>query len=588
MQLNLYAAWLLVPAVISAALALFALKKQNATHGRIFSLTMFAVSFWSLAYAMELASTTQATAQFWLKIEYLAIPFVSLLMMLTVLNHSGMGQFFSKGQLLLLTIIPATTSLLAITHEYHTFYYKKVEMTFEGPIPLLRLDVGFWYYINVVYVYLLNLFVLGLLVRKLIQQKSIFRQQAFYMFMVVLIPMVFFTLYIARLLPIRNVDPTPFAFTLSGIFAAIGIFRYRLLDLVPIARDHVIRSMPDGLWVFDNRLRLVDYNPVAQRIFDWPSKLYGKTPAELWPDYPDLARLVETMSETSKKEIVVQIPDDQYYLFSPSDIMSTRQQFAGRLLLARNITLRHRLQQAVEKSEAKLRESNAEKDKLFNIIAHDLRSPMAAFIQLTSLAVNQTDELSREELREIAKILNRSAESLSGLLENLLHWARLQREDISVRPEILRLKDSIQNTAEIFREMIRLKNLQLELEVPEPLLIYADQHMFATITRNLLSNAIKFTRPGGVIRISAQTTDSNATSISFSDTGIGIPADILRNLFSINQSNCRPGTDGESSSGLGLVLCKEFVARNHGSLTVTSEPGKGTTFVVTLPSQKPQ
>lgn len=586
MQLNIYTLILLVPAFISIALAIEAQKQRYAPRGRLFALAMLAIGVWSATYAMELASTTQNMMQFWLKLEYIAIPWVSLLMMLVVLNYSGIETTIKPTQIGYLSIIPLITMALAVTHEHHTFYYKHIELSNHGPIPLLKLEIGPWYYVHVFYSYVLNLYALGVLIRKLIHQRSLFRNQLIFLLVAVLVPLLSFTLYFAKLMPIKNIDPTPFAFTVSGMLMSVSILRFRMLDLLPIAREHVFRSMSDGLLVIDAKLRLVDCNPVADQIFRWKRTPFGKPVNELWKDYPELIDVSGRQGEESV-ELQILYPDlEKIYLVSTSDILNHKKVVVGKLLVVHDITHRYKLQETIRKSEERLRALNSEKDKLFSIIAHDLRSPISAFLSLTGLFIDDIEEMSREEMKEIALSMNRSAESLSGLLDNLLQWSRMQRNEVKTRPEVIDVKLLVERNLQIYSEAIQSKRLTVKSTLPDDLAVFADENMLNTILRNLISNAIKFTKKGGMVSVSAKTEINNMISIEVSDTGIGMSKEMLDNLFALDSKSNRPGTEGEPSTGLGLILCRDFAERNNGKLAVSSTEGRGSTFNVILPSVK--
>ncbi|HMM10937.1 MAG TPA: histidine kinase N-terminal 7TM domain-containing protein [Bacteroidales bacterium] len=588
MQINTYSLILLIPAIISFWLAFEARKKRYAPRGSLFALAMLSVGLWSFTYAMELASTTQSLMQFWLKLEYVAIPWVSLLMMLVVLNFTDIETSIKWSVISYLAIIPLITMILAITHEHHQLYYKSVKMSEDGPIPLLKLEIGPWYYVHVLYSYALNLYALAVLVRKLLHQRSMFRNQLLLLMLAVLVPLLSFTLYFARLMPIKNIDPTPFAFSVSGLLMSVSIFRFRMLDLLPIAREHVFRSMSDGLLVIDSKLRLIDCNPVAGQVFKWNRTPFGKPIAELWADYPDLVALCSRIGEESLEAELNLSGEDKIYLMSSSDIYNHKNAVVGKLLVVHDITHRYKMQETIRKSEERLRALNTEKDKLFSIIAHDLRSPIGAFLSLTRLFIDDGEEMSREEMQEIALSMNRSAESLSGLLDNLLQWSRMQRNEVKTRPEILVVNQLVERNLQIYSEAIQKKQLTTETFISGDLRVFADENMLNTILRNLISNAIKFTQQGGKVSISAEVEDSGMIAIKLSDTGIGMSSEILHNLFAIDGKTNRPGTAGEPSTGLGLILCKEFAERSGGQLLVSSKPGEGSTFTLLLPASVSQ
>jgi PAS domain S-box-containing protein len=225
---------------------------------------------------------------------------------------------------------------------------------------------------------------------------------------------------------------------------------------------------------------------------------------------------------------------------------------------------------------------NAEKDKFFSILAHDLRGPLSAFVAATQILAEETQSMNFEEIQEISVSMKESATNIYSLLENLLEWSRLQRGIMEFIPEKFNLKKEIQECTQVLNESARKKEIEIEYSVPEDIELVADRHMFDTVTRNLVSNAIKFTPTGGKIQVGALNTN-NEIEIHITDSGIGMPAELKNKLFHINEKTSRKGTEGEPSTGLGLLLCKEFIEKHNGEIWAESEAGHGSTFYFTVP-----
>jgi PAS domain S-box-containing protein len=577
---------LLVPVAVSLLLTFEASRARYAPKGRLFALLMLATTIWSAAYGFELASTTKESMLFWLKVEYLAIPYISLLMVLVIIQFAGLTNRLHVKQVWFLLIIPVITMFLSITHEHHGLYYKEVTVDLTAKMPLLNLDPGLWYYVHVVNSYLLVLYGVVILIQKLYYQRSLFRNQLLFMLIAVLIPLITFTIYFAGLMPVKNIDPTPFAFAMSGVAMSVSILKFRMFDLMPIAREHIFRSMGDALVVIDNKHRLVDCNPVALSIFGWKKTPYGNAIENLWAELPDLLSTCISGRETSWEFGIPNSDSSRFFFASISEISNHKQSVVGRLLVIHDITNRHLMQQKIVQSEEKLRILNAEKDKLFSILAHDLRGPIGAFINLTELFMDESYEMTPEEMKGIAKDMNKSAQSLQSLLENLLNWSRMQRQDVVIQKSNIEIKPMIEKALDLLKEAISNKALYVKNGVPEDLIVFADENMMQTVFRNLVSNAVKFTPKGGNILIQALPHENDTVVVKIRDTGIGMSPEMIQNLYKFDKKTSRQGTEGEPSSGLGLLLCKEFIEKNEGKLSVESQVEKGTTFIFQLPKGK--
>ncbi len=231
----------------------------------------------------------------------------------------------------------------------------------------------------------------------------------------------------------------------------------------------------------------------------------------------------------------------------------------------------------------RLEETNASKDKFFSILAHDLKNPFSSMIGFLEVLREEYNDFSEQEKIEMIAIAHDSAKLILDLIENLLLWSRSQRGLMPYHPDKVHLATLIQKEVDLLKNMIAKKHIELKLSYQKAdLEITADKNMLGMVIRNLVSNAIKFTRPQGVINIDVNET-AQETLFKISDTGIGIPAEELNKLFHISTNYSRLGTEQERGTGLGLVLCQEFISEHHGRIWVESEEGKGSSFYFTIP-----
>ncbi len=230
--------------------------------------------------------------------------------------------------------------------------------------------------------------------------------------------------------------------------------------------------------------------------------------------------------------------------------------------------------------EQKLRELNFNKDKFFSIVSHDLRGPAANLLKLSEFLL---DETTPEDRKIITGHLYSSAQGLHKLLENLLSWARLQMGRVEVNPVVVNLHQAVQESVAQVALQAAAKNIVIRNAVPAEVTARMDEQMCAAVLRNLLQNAVKFTHLSGSVVVEARQTGP-VVALSVSDTGVGMSPEAVSRLFNLGMHFTSRGTANESGAGLGLILCQELVEKNNGTLSVTSQPGQGTTFTVTLPS----
>lgn len=304
---------------------------------------------------------------------------------------------------------------------------------------------------------------------------------------------------------------------------------------------------------------------------------------ELRPKILDLAaKRIEGESTPYSYELktITKSGEIKYFDFSPTIINFENQK--AFLTTSIDLTARKRAEETLRESEAKLSELNAQKDKFFSIIAHDLLNPFNSIVGFSELLIDRINEKDYKEIDEYAKIIGQTTQGVMDLLMNLLEWSRAQTGRMQFKPENFDLVDLILENKMLFDVIAGQKAITINKVSPHKIEVFADKPMISTVLRNLISNAIKFTRKGGEINISAEKR-AKEILVSVSDNGIGIAPKRLEELFRIDESNSTPGTNNEKGTGLGLILCKEFVENHGGKIWIESEEGKGSTFYFTLP-----
>lgn len=247
-----------------------------------------------------------------------------------------------------------------------------------------------------------------------------------------------------------------------------------------------------------------------------------------------------------------------------------------------DITERIKKEQAIERQNQELQKINAEKDKFFSIIAHDLKNPFNSIVGFSELLAKQIDKTNFQLIEKYAEIILHSSYRAMDLLKNLMAWTQSQTGRLIFDPVYFNIVPIINETIGIFADIAEQKSITIEEKLTSMVLVFADKAMIGTILRNLISNALKFTAKGGKVIISLEKKQSEVI-VKISDTGVGIPKGIIEKLFLINGNYSTRGTQNEDGTGLGLILCKEFIEKHDGKIWVESEPGIGSVFYFTIP-----
>jgi signal transduction histidine kinase len=253
--------------------------------------------------------------------------------------------------------------------------------------------------------------------------------------------------------------------------------------------------------------------------------------------------------------------------------------------MARSRVSFKKLSARLEKSEKELLKANAGKDKFFTLIAHDLKSPFNGLLGITEILSENFDELPPEQSKRMILELRKSVTNVYALLEGLLSWAQIQTGKIEYHPKKTDLFNLAKEVTNQLETAAKNKNIRLEQNIGAKTFAIADEKTVSTVFRNLISNAIKYTHPGGLVKIEAAAKE-NYIEISVEDNGIGMTQETLKKLFTITEKISEEGTANEKGTGLGLILCKEFVEKNNGKIWAKSETGKGSRFVFTLPAAR--
>ncbi|MGD8779253.1 MAG: hybrid sensor histidine kinase/response regulator [Ignavibacteria bacterium] len=252
---------------------------------------------------------------------------------------------------------------------------------------------------------------------------------------------------------------------------------------------------------------------------------------------------------------------------------------------AEEVLVRVKTQVEMMRLNYRLKKEVTNKNKFCAIMAHDLKNPFIALTGLSDIIMHDYETMPKEEIVELVGEIHKASSNTQKLLENLLEWSRAQVGSIKVSPENFLLRELVDQVLELLKPSTLLKKVELLSDVNPSVRVYADKDMIETVVRNLLTNAIKFTPEHGVVKISAVQKEDKV-SIIIEDSGIGMEEELKKKLFDITENVKRDGTLGESGTGFGLIIVKEFICENWGDIQVESEVGKGSKFIFTLPNPK--
>lgn len=581
---NSYGLILLFFGTLTALIA-FYIYKRGGEVVRLFSAMMTSNAIWSIAYGLELSSSSLTHALFFVNIEYLGIATLPLTWFLFCLCFTNKECWYKKPRnLAALLIMPIITIGIVWTNPWHHLHYQKVEMLFIEPFPMLKIYPGVWYRVFTIYFYLLLASGFFLIVNKFKTADPIFRKQNYTIIIAGLIPWFANFAYLLGFRPLGAIDLTPFAFIVTTFLILFNIYRFRLFDIVPIAREKVLELMTDGFVVLDDKYRVIDYNSSLAKYIELSPKrkLVGYDVDEVFVDNPEL--LLNIKSGISGKLEIQNIVNDKKIITEAEILFSNESKLSSPFTIVKlqDLTAAKKDTKVAKEQALELEKLNQLKDRIFSIISHDLRGPLINLSEVLKMVAQ--DEINNEEFREILPALSKDIIYTTDLLENLLHWSRSQLKGFGITKEFFNVRNVVMNEISYHLPAAKLKHIDIIHDILPNEMAYGDVLMFQIVVRNIVTNAIKFCNEGGAVEITAKHATDKMLKIYIKDNGVGISAASLAQLFNAENVSSR-GTQNEKGTGLGLMICKDFMDRNDGDITVESKLGEGTTFCLTLPTQ---
>ena len=563
-QYDVYALLLFFAASLSAGLALLMLRRLRFPDAAAFTVLLLMIAEWSLTDGLEYVSADLPSILFWDRAIYVGAAIVPVAFFVFVLLYTGRGKRLSVPLLLLLCFVPAVTVLLRWTNEtYHLFYSGYSLVTYEG-LSILQVSFGGGFYVYAAYSYALVLFGIALLVQQFLGSRVLRRQSAI-LIISALIPV---AASVLDLLPnvVFPFDWTPLAFAFTGLISFWGVFRIRLFEFMPLAREAIVRGMGDGVIVLDSGNRIVDINPACEKMFGCGVEVLGTSAVEF---FESRGLNGECLAKESSEIVLAMKGVQRYFDLDFSSLRDKRGALMGRIGVMRDITERKQMEETLLQSQRL-----AVIGELAAMVGHDLRNPLQGIIGAAYLIRKQLRDAPDPSTEKMLALIDNGVEYANGIINDLLEFSR----EIRLQPVPTTPKSVVRRTLEAVKVPDNVTIKDTTADAPE---FFADELKIKRALLNLIQNAIDAMPDGGELSICSMDTQREV-SISVADTGVGIPQDLLEKIWHTLYTTKAKGM------GLGLPICRRIVEAHHGSISVESTVGKGTTFTLKLPIQPVQ
>ena len=595
---TIYVVSVFVAAAVMVGLAIYAWRRRAARGAAALAWSMLMAAWASLIEGLIIMSYTPDVARFWFKLRMVGIAGMPVMWLAFALQYTGKDKWLAPRRLALLSIVPLITQAAVWTNEALGLWSTPASFFRQGPFMIADLSAiaaGPWFWVHTLYSYLLVLLGVFLLGRAAIRSFRLYREQAVALLLGTFLSVGGTLLSVFRLIPGLKVDLMSLGLALGGLALAWALFRHRLLDIVPVAREALIDSMSDGMLVLDAQDRIVDLNPAMRDILGIPvAHLIGQPAAQALSSWHEWA--AHCQDETSAQaEIVLDRQGKRcYYDLLTSPLIDRRGRLTGRLIVLRDMTARiqaeEALRQAKEAAEAArcmAEAANRAKSVFLANMSHELRTPLNSILGFSQL-ISRDSNLTPVQ-RENLGIVNRSGEHLLALINNVLELSRIEAGRAGLQPDKLDLHRMLLELEEMFGLRAEQKGLALAFERAPgmPQYIRADQNKLRQVLINLLDNAVNFTLEGGIaLRVDcvqyeggSQDARHAASLLHFEveDTGVGIAPNELDAVFD-PFTQTATGWQSQPGPGLSLAISRQFVRMMGGDLVVSSQVGKGTRF----------
>jgi PAS domain S-box-containing protein len=577
---------LLLGAVVCTVLSLFSWRHREVRGAVGLTALTAAMAWWSAGHALELASPTPGGAVFWARAQHVGALLVPALWLTFILQWSDRQRFLTRAWLAALFSIPVA-AVVVILGEGDAGLYLRVtdgiaaRPTSEGPVA--------WAHLTHSYAVLFA--GAALLLKLAVAGRGTVRHQALILLGATAIPWSGNLAFLAGLVPNPELRPTALLLALGASLTAFGIFRYRLLDVVPVARDALFEEMPDAVIVLDGEQRVLDMNPAAEELLRTSSQQsIGRDAAEVMRRLPELLPYLGGTGAAQAEARISGSRGERTYEARLTPLRDPRGVATGRLLVMREVTGRRLAHEELRRAKEEAEAASSAKSRFVASVSHELRNPLTSIIGFSDLLLDEASRGERSELIDDLQKIRAAGHHLLGVVNDVLDLSKVEAGTMAVHPERFEVRDLVREALEVMLPLAEASGNRIELRGLEGAgAVRTDRRKLKQILLNLLANAAKFTHDG-VISIAVGREagrDGAVLTCRIEDTGIGIPPEQQARLFLPFTQADPTATRRYGGTGLGLAITKRFCELLGGSIQVESVVDEGSAFTIRLPAELP-
>lgn len=575
-QLLSYIIPLALSAIISAVLAVAAWQRRPATGARSFAFLMLTLAWWSAGYAIEISQASPSHHMLWAKIQYLAVYTMPVAWLVFSLEYTGRAHWLTRGRLALLLLGPVIINAIAWTNELHGWVWQNVSMSTDGVLVTRTFDRGPAYIYFSLFAYSLILAGSYLTLHSVIRSPRLYQGQIAFLLTGAVVPLVANVAYLLGWSPIPNANYnlTPMTFAFSGMLLGFALFRYRLLDIVPIARGVVVQSMPDAVIVLDTHARVVDLNPRAEAMIQQrAATVIGRTLEDILPEQKSLIDQYRDNPQVTTQIALGEGSAQRHFTLRISPVLNNRNQMTGRVIILTNVTDQV---YAAQERERLIHELEA----YAYTVAHDLKNPIGNISAYAEMVRDHLDTLPREKLIDFLNKIHNGSQKMASIVEELLLLAQIRAAE-QIPSTLLAMDDIVREARARVASAEQKAGASITLpDTWPPACGYAP--WIEEVWANYLSNALKYGGDSPRIELGGALLSPERARYWVRDHGPGVSPQQIDYLFAASQY-----PSGTSKGyGLGLSIVQRILARLDGVAGVENADGGGALFWFELPVQR--